>query len=213
MAEALYTRFKDQMPEVKTYVSDPEILVLNRHDFVLNEVSPVNSFLSMSSIQASYSYRLYMSLLDMFAGNLNGDQRYRILAADPSLILAAFYVWIRSGANTQLSRVFAPRGVIELKTNSKIIMSLWEKFSEMIDKRTSVPKEELDVDEFIFVLGSTKKADQTIYAADKFNEVRRGVLALKDFSKISNFHERAYLENHKIFVSVTLEGNAYAIRM
>jgi hypothetical protein len=167
----------------------------------------------MSSIQASYSYRLYMSLLDMFAGNLSGDQPYRILAADPSLILAAFYVWIRSGANTQLSRVFAPRGVIELKTNSKIIISLWEKFSKMIDKRASVPKGELDVDEFIFVLGSTKKADQTIYAADKFNEVRRGVLALKDFSKTSNFHERAYLENHKIFVSVTLEGNAYAIRM
>lgn len=212
MSKPLYSLVKDHLPKSKAYVSDDEILVLNRHDFILNEVSPVNSILKLAGIKIGYAYTLYLGHLDMFAYGLKTDQKIKILITDPSLWIAGFYIWIRAGANKENITVYAPRGLSVYEPKSAFIKEMWDGFVGCLDTSPQVENVGNKKD-FWFILGHTTAAEKTMYAADKFSAVAQGVLALKDYARVNHFHERAYLEGKRIFMSVSLEGNAFAVKL
>lgn len=211
MSLSLYNQLKGSLPnDLKGVISDPETILLNRKDYHLSQISPVNATLDLLAMNIGYPYRVLISFLDQFAANVKGD--FNIILADPSLTLAAFYVWVRSGGG-QNGQVYAPKMAAKLPEKDFLIGELLKNFEINTQSSPNAKPDEVRNELFTFVLGNSKNSAQTIFAADRFYEAKTGLLVLKDYSKVESFDEREYLEGKLIFPSITFEGHAFCLKM
>lgn len=212
-APSLYHRVKPCLPEEqKIVLSDQESLLLNRRDFHVNQISPVQATLASLGIGVSYPFRVFMSFLDAFAIGLE-EKDFNIIATDPSLAVACYHVWLRSGGKKGKGRIYAPKGMPNFPKKDGIVGDLITEFNEAVESAADSRPPKGRLKYFTFVIGNTKTAAQTVFAADQFLPVKRGLLLLKDYSRVDAFDERDYLESKKIFVSVTFEGHAFALKL
>lgn len=212
MSISLYNQLKASLPnDLKGVISDSETILLNRKDYHLSQISPVNATLDLLSMNIGYPYRVLISFLDQFAANIKGD--FNIVLADPSLTLAAFYLWIRAGGGGPKGQVYAPKRVAKLPEKGSLIGELLEDFEKNTKSNPNAKPSDSRNKLFTFVLGNSKSSAQTIFAADRFCEAKTGLLVLKDYSKVESFDEREYLEGKLIFPSITFEGHAFCLKM
>ena len=101
----------------------------------------------------------------------------------------------------------------KLPPQKGILAEIMTDFDKSVDSSPDARPTKARRNFFTFVLGNTKSASQTLFAADQFSQVQLGILFLKDYSRIDAFDERDYLESKKIFLSVTFEGHAFAVRL
>jgi hypothetical protein len=152
-----------------------------------------------------------LSFLDQFAcGIVKGD--FNVIISDPSLTIAGYYCWMRAGGNVANGRVYAPKGIGKFPERSGILGELLSDFGQATESNPNSRPETDRQTLFTFVLGNTKKPEQTIFAADRFTEVERGILILKDYSRVDAFDEREYCEGKLLFPSVTFEGHAFVLK-
>lgn len=211
----LYKKVENCLKQInpKTVISDEELLVINRKDYVMNEVSPVEGFLQASGNKISYSFRMLLMLADTLAGAIR-EQKVKILIADESLWMAGFYIWLKVGGNkTNNYCVYAPKGIPKKISHSVFIQNLYDEFYHHTVHKPGYPFDEQLPDAFTFVIGNTKSGEQTMFAADRYKNVQKGVLLLKDYGKVGAASEKDYLEKGDMFVTATLEGNGYLIRL
>lgn len=209
---SLYSKVKQYLPDIKGVISDDESLLFNRKDYHFTQISPVNATLDNLGMSIGYPYRVLISFLDQFAANIEFDD-FNVVLADPSLAVAAFYVWLRGGGNLTRGKVYAPKGIGKFPETSSMFAEFINNFSAQTYASPDAKIDESRKNLFTFVLGNTKAANQTIFAADRFSEAKKGILVLKDYSKINAFDEREYLEGKLIFPAVTFEGHAFALKL
>lgn len=209
----LFKRLKDHLGEVKSVVSDDEFILLNRQDFHLTQISPVNAFIKELNIRVGYPYRVLLSFLDQFCVGISQDD-FNIMVADPSLTMAAFYAWVRSGGELhKFGKVYAPLGIAKIIAGDAkgLQAELLQEFIGCISKDSAqIPLDRRN--RFTFILGNTRSSEQTHFAVDRYLEVQRGLLILKDYTKIDSFNERDYLESKLLFPSYTFEGHAFCLK-
>lgn len=211
MSVSLYNQLKDSLPpDLKGVISDTETLLLNRKDYHLSQISPVNATLDLLSMNIGYPYRVLISFLDQFAANIKGD--FNIVLADPSLTLAAFYIWVRAGGGISKGEIYAPKRVAKLPEKNSLMGELLDNFEKNTKSNPNAKPAEARNQLFTFVLGNSKSSAQTIFAADRFFEAKKGLLILKDYSKVDSYDEREYLESKLIFPSITFEGHAFCLK-
>lgn len=211
MSLSLYNQLKESLPkDLKGVISDQETILLNRKDYHLSQISPVNATLDLLSMNIGYPYRVLISFLDQFASNIKTD--FNIILADPSLTLAAFYIWVRAGGGGVKGVVYAPKRVAKLPEKGSLIGELLKDFEKNTQSNPNSKPDEVRNNLFTFVLGNSKSSAQTIFAADRFFEAKTGLLVLKDYSKVESFDEREYLEGRLIFPSITFEGHAFCLK-
>jgi hypothetical protein len=208
----LYTQLKAHLPPAKSVVSDAESLLLNRRDFHVSQISAVNANLNFMGINVGYPYRLLLALLDQLCGALIKED-FNVVLSDPSLAVAAYYCWMRSGGGLNRGKVYAPKGIGKFASKPSLLGEMIAEFSSITEaKATSRPRDER-VELFTIILGNTKKPEQTIFAADRYTEAKEGLLILKDYGRVDAFDEREYLESKGIFPAVTFEGHAFALKI
>jgi len=208
----LLQKLKDHLPESKCAISDDENLLLNRKDYHISQISPVNAMLNFLGVRVSYPYRVLMALLDqMCAGVVKGD--FNIVISDPSLTVAGFYCWVRAGGGGAIGQVYAPKGCGKFPVLAGLLGEFVTDFAEHVHVKADSKPEADRRQLFTIVLGNTKKGEQTVFAADRYAEVERGILVLKDYARVDGFDEREYLESKGIFPAVTFEGHAFAIKI
>lgn len=202
----LYTKVKDLLPEHKSVISDNELLVLDRRDFHITQISPVNAFIKDTGSKVGYPYRLYLSLVDQFISA--GDVTRTIVVCDPSLSLAAFYAYIRAGG-TERTRIAFPKGAAKIPKFESIYADTAARF--MASAKNSVG--EVDDGTFLMVLATPKTPADTVYAAELFQKCKTGCILYKDYSKVGLSDERELLEKKGIFLHVGLEGHGLALKL
>lgn len=211
--QSLYHKVKPCLDQdLKIVLSDQESLLLNRRDFHVNQISPVQATLSSLGVNVSYPFRVLLSFLDAFAIGLN-EKDFNVIATDPSLAVACYHVWLRSGGRPGRGKIYAPKGMPTFPEKQGIVGDLINDFMSAVDNAPNARPSKERLNDFTFVIGNTKTSAQTLFAADQFAPVKRGLLLLKDFSRVDAFDERDYLESRKIFVSVTFEGHAFALKL
>jgi hypothetical protein len=212
MNTSLYNQVKTLLSDdLKGVISDQETILLNRKDYHLSQISPVNATLDLLNINIGYPYRVLISFLDQFASNIKDD--FNIVLADPSLTLAAFYVWVRAGGGGTKGQVYAPRRVAKIAEKNHLIGELLDDFLKNTKSNPNSKPDDLRNNLFTFVIGNSKSSAQTIFAADRFCDAKKGLLVLKDYSKVDSFDEREYLEGKLIFPSITFEGHAFCLKI
>jgi hypothetical protein len=208
----LYTTLKEHLPAAKSVVSDAESLLLNRRDFHVSQISPVNATLNFLGINVGYPYRVLLSFLDQMAGVLIKDD-FNIMLSDPSMAVGAFYSWMRAGGSLKIGKVYAPKGIGRFPEKAGLLGELISDFSRITETSPSSKPDASRNQLFTLVLGNTKKPEQTVFAADRFAEAHTGLLVLKDYGRVDAFDEREYLESKNIFPAVTFEGHAFALKV
>jgi hypothetical protein len=209
----LYTVVKDRVQGIKSVIADDQLLVLNRKDFLFTQISPINGYLQVLGARTTYAFRLYLNMLELVSTAVPKESPVTIYVSDDSLTLAAFYLWIRLGASRSGSIIISPRGIAKIEPKSKLTADFADSFYSNLSS-TEKTSDLLDCDgAFVFVLGNSKTTEQSVHAADSFAQVKKGFLAVKDFSKVGNFDEREYFESRGIFLTVSLEGHGYNLKL
>lgn len=210
---SLFNKLKPYLGEHKGVVSDSEMLLLNRKDYVMNEVAAVEGFLQATGQKITYSYRMLLMLLDSLAGGIR-TEKVKILIADESLWMAGFYTWLKVGGNSgENFIIYSPKGLPKKISHSIFMTQMYDEFYANAIKKPGYAFDDINPDGFTFVIGNTKTGEQTMFAADRFKNVERGVFILKDFGRIGGHSEREYLEKNGMFMNVTLEGHGYLLRL
>lgn len=207
---SLYKKVKEHIPQTRSVVSEDDFILIDRKDYHLSQVSNVNGLLKALDVNCGYPYRVLLAFLDQFAQNIRGD--FNIIIGEPGLSLAALMVWIRAGGALNRGRIYAPKGCPKFPVKAGILQDLTQEFEGATVQGAKARPDEGRKDLFTFVLGNTKTAEQTLLAVDHFTECNRGLLMLKDFTKLGNFDEREYLESKRIFPGITFEGHAFVLR-
>lgn len=207
----LLKRLREHLPENKGAIADAENLLLNRKDYHISQISPVNATLEFLGFKVSYPYRVLMSFLDQMCAGLIKDD-FNIIIADPSLAVAGFYCWMRAGGGGGRGQVYAPKGYGRFPEVPGLLGEMIKDFVSHSHVKAASKPDAVRRPLFTIVLGNTKKGEQTIFAADRYSEAERGLLVLKDYARIDAFDEREYLESKMILPAVTFEGHAFAIK-
>jgi hypothetical protein len=209
---SIYKKVKDLLPEHKSVVSDNEFLLLDRKDFHISQISAVNATLMALGTSPGYPFRVFLGLVDQFAAALRGKD-FNLIVGDPSLTLAGFQFWMRAGGSAENGKTYAPKGLARFPEANDILAELTKNFIALADQRPKSKPGEERLDHFTLVLGNTKAADQTIFAVDRFIEIKYGALLLKDYAKVGAFDERDYLESKLVFPTTLFEGHALAMKL
>ena len=206
--DSLYKQLKEHLPKKQAVLSDKEFILINRKDYNINQLAPVQAILESINVTVGYPFRVLLSFIDSLATATEvGD--FNIILADPSMTVAAYVAWVRCGGSKNKGKVFAPKGIPGFPAQKGIIGDLIKDFQANTDTN---PKVEFNKEVFTFVFGNTKTAAQTAFAATNFKDVKKGVLILKDFAKTDAAQEREYLEELMLFPAVTFEGHGFVIR-
>jgi hypothetical protein len=207
----LYQKLKKDLPEHTAAISDAESIILNRRDFHIAQISPVHAFLNVVGARVGYPYRVMLSLIDQVGTGIVKDD-FNVVLGDPSLSLAALYAWVRSGGSSIRGQVYAPKGAAPVPMADGFFGEIACEYTaathDTADARPSEDRRNL----FTFVLGNTKKSEQSIFAADRFSEAAIGFLLLKDYARVDAREEREYLESKGIFPSITFEGHGFCFK-
>lgn len=207
---SLFNKVKSLLPDVKGVISDAEILLINQREFQISQISPTHALLTIHGVRISYAYRLYINFLDAILSGLRGQQ-VNVIMAEPSLTIAAYYLWLKHGKD--MIQVYAPKGRQKVEVAGRgIFHDLSNQFNLSVVAGEKANLDESRKDFFTFVLGNTKTAIQSSFAIDRYLECRKGVLLLKDYGKVGAFDSREYLEEKRVFPCVTLEGHGYAFK-
>ena len=204
----LYKKLKEHLPKKTAILSDNEFILINRKDYNINQLAPVHAILQNLNITVGYPYRVLLSFIDSLA-TASKIEEFNIILSDPSMAVAAYVAWVRSGGNKEKGKVFAPKGMPQFPSQNGIVGEILKDFQGNISLN---PKINADKNKFTFVIGNTKTTSQTAFAAANFKDVHRGVLILKDFARTDAKQEREYLEELMLFPAVTFEGHGYIIR-
>ena len=208
---SLYKQLKEHLPKVNSVISDEDTLLINRRDYHLSQVSPVNAILMQLGISCGYPYRVLLSLVDQFASALSEDD-FNIVLAEPALTLAAFVAFVRAGGSERFGRIYAPKGIAAFPEQQGLMLEMCSDFKMKSNVApNATPPEDRKI-LFTFVIGTAKTSEQTIFAVDRFSEAKKGMLILKDYTKVGSADEREYLESKRIYPSMTFEGHALALR-
>ena len=160
------------------------------------------------NITVGYPYRVLLSFIDSLATATKINE-FNIILTDPSMAVAAYVAWVRSGGCTNRGEIYAPKGMPIFPRKKGIIGDLIDEFNKNVNTNPEIKNNK---ENFTFVIGNTKTASQTSFAANNFKDIKKGVLILKDYAKIDAAQEREYMEELMLFPSVTFEGHAYIIR-
>lgn len=205
---SLYKELKEHLPKNSVVLSDKEFILLNRKDYNINQLAPVQAILESINVKVGYPFRVLLSYIDSLA-TASKINDFNIILSDPSMAVAAYVAWVRCGGNQEKGKIYAPKGIPIFPKQAGIVGDIIEEFSKCINTNSKV---EFDKDIFTFVLGNTKTESQTAFAATNFKDVKKGVLILKDFARTDAYQEREYLEELMLFPTVTFEGHGYILR-
>ena len=205
---SLYKELKEHFPKNSVVLSDNEFILLNRKDYNINQLAPVQAILESINVKVGYPFRILLAYIDSLA-TASKVNDFNIILSDPSMAVAAYVAWVRSGGNKEKGNIYAPKGIPQFPNQIGITGELIAEFTKKIDKNSKL---EFDKEIFTFVLGNTKSESQTAFAATNFKDVKKGVLILKDFARTDAFQEREYLEELMLFPTVTFEGHGYILR-
>jgi hypothetical protein len=205
---SLYKQLKEHLPKGGAILSDKEFILLNRKDYNINQLAPVQAILESINITVGYPFRVLLSFIDSLAAASKVDD-FNIILSDPSMAVAAYVAWVRSGGNLNKGKIYAPKGIPLFPSQTGIVGDMIADFTKSVNTNSKIV---INKEIFTFVIGNTKTASQTAFAATNFSDIKKGILILKDFARTDAEQEREYLEELMLFPTVTFEGHGFVIR-
>jgi len=179
----LFDLLKDRLKEPKGVISDKEMCLLNRRDFMYSETSLASNILSMyGAINVTYEMRAILDFLHSYLCKLDPKTEVRLYQLSQSMTLPSLMITALTAACAKF-KVYTPLGVQQVVCRDAFARDLLLRFSDL--REASVPfdgvgkgKNALD----IVLCNASNEADVAV-GLRLFANVKRGLILIKGYGR------------------------------
>ena len=181
----LFDLIKDKLKDPQGVISDNEMLLLNRRDFIYSETSSGANFLNLFHAER-VTYEMYAIIDFIHSGvcKVQNTTEVRVYQLSQSMTLPSMAVSALVGDSSGGIRIYAPRGVQAVNPRDPFAGDLLLRFKANLDTGLAMGD-----------IGQNEKAIEIIFcnasneaevssALKAFERVRRGFILIKGYGRI-----------------------------
>lgn len=180
----LYDLVKDRLKDPKGVISDSEMCVLNRRDFLYSETSTSAAFLRMFGAER-VTYEMY-SIIDFVQASvckIRKPTELRVFQLSQSMTLPALAVSALVADEAGRIRIHAPRGVQPVAAQDEFASALVKRFEQQANAGLTMA----DIgegDNAVDILFCNASNEAEVSSGLKaFEKVKRGLIVIKGYGR------------------------------
>lgn len=180
----LYDLVKDRLKDPKGVISDNEMVVLNRRDFLYSETSTAGAFLKLFNSDR-VTYEMY-SIIDFVHSNVCKIRRpteVRVFQLSQSMTLPSLSVSAIIGSQVANLRIHAPRGVQKLQPRDAFAGELAKRFEAQLNAGLAMGDLGQDGDAVDILFCNASNEAEVSSALKAFERVKRGFIVIKGYGR------------------------------
>jgi len=180
----LYDLIKDKLKEPQGVISDNEMCVLNRRDFLYSETSTSSSFLRQYGAQ-QVTYEMY-SIIDFihsFVCKIRAPTQVRVFQLSQSMTLPSLAISTFVGALASDVRVYAPRGIQKVNATDGISLELAKRFEKQLNSGLEMAELGNGSDAIDILLCNASNEAEVSSGLKSFEKVKRGFILIKGYGR------------------------------
>jgi hypothetical protein len=207
----LYDLLKDRINNPQGVISDSEICVINRRDFLYSETSVTQNFLRMI-LADRVSYEMY-SLLDFLHASvcrIPDDAKVTVYQLSRSMTIPSLFLYSMLSRKVCEYKHYAPRGVDGVKCIDEFSAALVRTFYTEYEKSFSMESIKNDDKGVTMVLCNASDEAEVTSALKAFQLVRHGLIIIKGYGRLSAPNCGEIIVENNLNVHCTLAGFGYA---
>ena len=180
----LYDLVKDRLKDPQGVISDSEMCVLNRRDFLYSETSSTSAFLRMFGAER-VTYEMY-SIIDFVHASvckIRKPTEVRVFQLSQSMTLPSLAVSALVADEASRIRICAPRGVQPVAAQDDFSKALAQRFEQQLN--TGLAMADLgEGDNAIDILFCNASNEAEVSSGLKaFEKVKRGFILIKGYGR------------------------------
>lgn len=208
----LFDLLKDKLKDPKGVISDGEMCVLNRRDFLYSETSSAGLVLKMfNSERASYEMYAMIDFINSVTCKLDSSKKLQILQLSDSMTLPAVAASIFAGDSVQELTIYAPRGIQVLNAVDDFAADLKNRFEKQI--KADLSDIDLNLNEAntvqIVLCNSSNEAD-VLSALKTFQKINHGCLLIKGYGRANAPNCGEIITSLRLHIHCSLAGFGFA---
>lgn len=179
----MYDLLKDRIKDPQGVISDNEMCVINRRDFLYSETSTTAAFLRMFGAEG-VTYEMY-SIIDFVHTSvckIRKPAKVRVFQLSQSMTLPSIAVSAFVGDMSEQVQVFAPRGVQKIHAKDAFAESLVNRFETQLIPNVDMSC--LGEENCIDILFCNASNEAEVSSGLKaFEKVNRGMILIKGYGR------------------------------
>ena len=180
----LYELVKDRLKDPQGVISDNEMCVLNRRDFLYSETSATLAVLRMFGAERS-TYEMY-SMLDFIHASvckIRKPTEVRVYQLSQSMTLPSLAVSCLVADEASQIRVFAPRGIQAVLAQGDFARTLAKRFEIQLNSGLSMLELGMPGDSIDILLCNAANEAEVSSGLKAFEKVKRGFILIKGYGR------------------------------
>lgn len=181
----LYDLIKDKLKDPQGVISDNEMCVLNRRDFLYSETSTTSAFLKMFNAER-VTYETY-SIIDFIHASvckIRPPTHVRVFQLSQSMTLPALAVSSLVADQASKIEIYAPRGIQEVGAADEFAKMLLERFR--VNLKNELTMSDIgngDSDTVDILLCNASNEAEVSSGLKAFEKVKRGFILIKGYGR------------------------------
>jgi hypothetical protein len=208
----LYDAFKDRLKDAKGVISDNEMLLLNRRDFLFSETSTTAAFLRMFGAE-NVTYEMY-AIIDFLHASLckiRPPTKVRIFQLSQSMTLPSLAVSALVGDLAGEIRAHAPRGLQKIGCKDEFAKALANRFEAQLNSGLHMADLGQDDDTVDILFCNASNEAEVSSALKSFERVKRGMILIKGYGKANAPNCGEIILESRLNVHCSLAGFGYCL--
>lgn len=180
----LYDLVKDRLKDPQGVISDNEMVVLNRRDFLYSETSAASAFLRLFNAER-VTYEMY-SIIDFVHATVckvRPPTEVRIYQLSQSMTLPSLAASVLVGDLASNVRIYAPRGVQGIQATDPFAQTLARRFESQLNSGLAMADLGLGEDAVDILFCNASNEAEVSSGLKSFERVRRGVILIKGYGR------------------------------
>lgn len=208
----LYDLIKDKLKDPQGVISDNEMCVLNRRDFLYSETSTTSSFLKMFNAER-VTYETY-SIIDFIHASvckIRSPSHVRVYQLSQSMTLPALAISALVGDQASKIEVYAPRGIQTIGPADEFAKMLTERFQgHLQNELTMADIGNGDADTIDILLCNASNEAEVSSGLKSFEKVKRGFILIKGYGRNKAPNCGEIILDARLNVHCTLAGFGFS---
>jgi hypothetical protein len=208
----LYDLIKDKLKDPQGVISDNEMCVLNRRDFLYSETSTSSAFLKMFGAER-VTYEMY-SIIDFVHASvckIRPPNQVRVFQLSQSMTLPSLAVSALVGDQASKIQIHAPRGIQGVDVKDPFAKMLVERFESQLNSNLTmadIGSGDANTIDILFCNASNEA--EVSSGLKSFEKVKRGFILIKGYGRNKAPNCGEIILSARLNVHCTLAGFGFS---
>jgi hypothetical protein len=180
----LFDLVKSQLKDPQGVISDNEMCVLNRRDFLYSETSATMAFLKMFGAERS-TYEMY-SMLDFVHATLckvRSPTEVRVFQFSQTMTMPSLFVSSLVADEARQIRAYAPRGIQSVSAQDEFAKALAKRFEAQLNAGLTMADLGKSGDGIDILFCNAANEAEVSSGLKAFEKVKRGLILIKGYGR------------------------------